>query len=409
MAGMRRLIFLILFVLLTVAAIAWLTGIESPFAGARTHSVLTKDLRETNSGAKSEAKMPVSSLLLGSNVDQGRQGMNKAQAAATAVVPSLVSVEVSKGARWQGEAMARKLLGRLAADGVTAGSGGGGFLVDSHGLILTNFSTLLGGFSWTVHAADGRDYEASLVGVDAVTDLALIRIARDDTVPVRWSGTAPNFAENMLLMGFDPKDGPRVADVMVSSGMLEEALGGDMIAVKHFLVDYSPLDRKRGWLLLNLDGGTTGIVSNNVVMAAESVMPVIEMLQNSPTLHRIYSGIDSKELTPELANLAGARVDKGLLVTRVENDSPLRDAGLQAGDVVVGFGDVAVLSKAQFHRLLSGMAIGAKVPLIVQRGEQRLTLQVVLEEHKGGVQDLVRQWLELVVKYRKNTTTGAAR
>jgi S1-C subfamily serine protease len=403
MTGMRRLIFLVLFVLLALAAVAWLTGIERPFVGARTHSVLAKDFREASSGAKSEAKMPVSSLLLGSNVDQGRQGASKAQVAATAAVPSLVAVEVSKGAQWRGEAMARKLLGR---HGVAAGSG---FFIDSHGLILTNFSTLLGGFSWTVHAANGRDYEASLVGVDAVTDLALIRIAKDDTVPVRWSGTAPNFAENLLLMGFDSKEGPRVLGVMASSGMLEEVPGEDVITVKHFLVDYSPLDHRRGWLLLNLDGGVTGIVSNSVVMAAESVMPVIELLQNSPTLHRVYSGIDSKELTPELASLAGTKVGKGLLVTKVEKDSPLCGAGLRAGDVVVGFGDAAVLSKAQFYRLLSGMVIGAKVPLVVQRGEQRLALEVVLEEHKDGVQDLVQQWLDLAVKYRKNIATGAAR
>ncbi|MDR0532620.1 MAG: S1C family serine protease [Verrucomicrobiales bacterium] len=421
---MRRLIFLILFVLFTIATIAWLTGLESPFSGARTHSVLTHDdksSRAKNSGTKNDASKPMAaSLLLGANVDYSKQSSGKTQAAASSAVPSLVFIEVKKDGEWRNEPAGKKLLGKLAAYGVNARAGGSGFFIDKQGTILTNFSILLGGYTWKVHSADGQDTDAELVGVDPATDLALIRISKAGTLPIRWSGSQPNFAEALLLLGFDAKNGPRVMDVMTSSGIQESANSDEAVSLKHFLVDYDSLDHCPGWLLSNLEGSVVGVVAHvenpvneqkrdTVVISTESVQPIIDALQNTPLLHRVYIGLDSRQLTSALANLIGVKPDKGLLVAQVNSDSPLAMAGLQSGDVIIGLGDIAINSNMQFYQQLAGMAIGAKVPLQIQRGDQRLTLHVVLQEHKSGLQQLVQQWLDLVAKKRKETADEAAR
>jgi serine protease Do len=146
---------------------------------------------------------------------------------------------------------------------------------------------------------------------------------------------------------------------------------------------------------------------DTVVISTESVQPIIDALQNTPLLHRVYTGLDSRQLTSALANLTGVKPDKGLLVAQVNSDSPLATAGLQSGDVIIGLGDIAINSNMQFYQQLAGMAIGAKVPLQIQRGDQRLTLHVVLQEHKSGLQQLVQQWLDLVAKKRKETALEA--
>ncbi|MDR1192386.1 MAG: S1C family serine protease [Verrucomicrobiales bacterium] len=402
---MPRLISLLLFILLTVAAIAWLTGIESPFAGARTHSVLAQK-GDTPPATEYKPAAPPS-LLLGSNVDAGKSTANKTPVIAAAAVPSLVSVEVSPGAEWPDEPAVRKLLTRLAAEGLTTGGRGAGFFIDRQGTILTTFSALLGGFAWTARTADGQEYEAALVGADAVADLALLRVTKPDATPVRWAAVPPGFAEHLLMLGFGAQDGPRVTSVMTGSGLLETTLPEEALTLKYYLVDGA--EQRAGWLLLTMDGAAAGIVARlalagegtaktAVVICPESLAPVIELLGNSPVPHRVYPGLVTREITPALARQLGLPPDRGLLVTKLSADSPLKLAGLQTGDVVTELGGVLVNSKAQFFQSLSVMAIGAKVPLTVQRDGRLLTLQVILREYKNIAQD----WLDLVAKHQKS-------
>ncbi|MDR1304022.1 MAG: S1C family serine protease [Verrucomicrobiales bacterium] len=420
---MRRLIFLILFVLLTVGILAWLTGIEGPFASARTHSVLTKGGKMSAGGnfsSAKEAKPAGTSLLLGSNVDSSKPGANKAQAAAMAAVPSLVAIETKPGARWGENSAAKRLVTKLAANGLTPVRSGSGFFIDRQGTILTNFGALLNGYAWTAHTTDGKDYEVTLLGADAATDLALVRIARPDTTPVRWAGAAPNFAEDLLMLGFDPKEGPRVIDAMASSGLLEVTDPVATLTLKYYLVDGTLAEQRDGWLLLNLDGAAAGVVARiehphgrmakeTTVLSPEGIGPVLELLQNSPLVHRIYPGIECQELTPELANLTASKLTQGLLVTNVRDDSPLNAAGLRADDVIISLGNTAVTAKAHFYQSLSNMAVGAKVPLGIRRGDRSMTLQVILREYHHGAQELLQDWLDLVAKHRKDQADQPAR
>jgi S1-C subfamily serine protease len=410
---MRRLVFLILFVLLTIVALVWLTGIEGPFSEARTHSVLSKSVKIVRSGSSAESGKPAgTSLLLGTNVDSTKQTMGKQQLSASALVPSLVAVSENLDFALLKDGMGKKIIGKMAEYGIQSNLSGSGFFIDKQGTILTNFSTLLGSSAWTVYTSDGEELDAELIGVDVVTDLALLRVNKANTVPVKWANTPPNFAETLLMLGFDRKDGPRVLEVMTSSGMLGNSPDEEDILWEHYLVDYDSMDKRSGWLLLNMDGGVVGMVTHigkpgsielqeTVVASSRSIAPVIDALQNEGSLHRAYLGIDSKELNSSLAKLLGIKKETGLLVEKVSADSPLAHAGLKTGDIILSFGDKIVSSKMQLYKTAADIAIGAKVPMEVQRGQEQIILQVVLLESKDGVQDLQQQWLNLVANQQK--------
>jgi serine protease Do len=387
---MWRLIFLILFVLLTITAVVWLTGVESLLTGTRTHSVL----RVTEEPLKSAA----GSRLLGTNVESIRSQANKAQAVAAALVPSMVAIKAKASAK---DAPLRKLVDKMAAYGLRPNAAGGGVFIDREGLILTNFSTLLDGHVWRVYTADGREHDAELVGLDEVADLALLRIPKASTLPVRWAGSPPNFAETLLLLGLNPQDGPRALDAMASSGVLEYLPMDTAASYRHYLLDEDLLASHPGWLLLNLDGLAVGLVAhlekdshtrNAVAITPDSLAMVIEQLKHAPLPPRHYLGVDSEELPPP---------SHGLRVTRVKEHSPLADAGLKIGDIMQLFGGAALTTRPQLCQTAEAMAIGAKVPLTVLRGQQTLTLHVILREHPTGLRHLTQQWIDQVAKERK--------
>ncbi|MDD5261338.1 MAG: PDZ domain-containing protein [Methylacidiphilales bacterium] len=405
---MRRLVFLSVFLLLAGVGFFWLTGLEDMAGNFKASSVLLSGRKHKPGTLLSEREAPKPSLnplLLGGVNDPLRLISQRYQSLVAEVLPSIVMIQAYPDQSGKDPDPNRVLLDKFAAYGIEPGFTGGGFFIDENGGILTSFQTLIGSNTWIVETADGGIYPAELEGVDASTDIALIRIPCKQTRPVRWAyDSTLNFGQPVFPVGMDLREGPRVLGALVGTGLQTEPGAQGCFYGEYYFLDRNRADVEPGWPVLSLESGVVGMVAETdhlggfystkcAVLPAEILRPVSEQLKRNPILRRAYLGVTGQELTPLLASALGIKAGQGVLVAGVLPDSPAQQAGIQAGDLITRFGDNPVSSHLELRRLASHMAIGARVPVEVMRKSAQIKLSAVLVEHPGSLNNLVEEWI----------------
>src|SRR5712675_102785 len=231
---------------------------------------------------------------------------------------------------------------------------GSGFVIRSDGLIVTNRHVVAGARSVRVLLPDARELSAKILGVDAVTDIALLKVSAGSLPALRLGSTrAVSVGDAVIAIG-----NPFGLGQSVSAGIISaraRTLEDDPY-IDFLQTDAAINHGNSGGPLLSTDGTVIGVTSAifspsggsvglGFAIPAEAVAGVVGQLEAHGRVERGYLGISGQAMTPLLAKSLGMKTSTGLLVTAVDAGGPAVGA-LWVGDVLLSIGSSPVTFKS---------------------------------------------------------------
>jgi len=277
---------------------------------------------------------------------------------------------------------------------------GSGVIVSSDGYIVTNNHVVDGATELTVSMSDKRELKARVIGKDARTDIALIKVdARDLPHVTLGNSSGVEVGDIALAMG-----NPFGLGQTVTMGIVS-ATGRGGLGIEDYedfiQTDASINPGNSGGALVNTKGELIGI--NTAILSrsggnqgvgfavpVDMVRQVMTQLKEKGVVTRARLGVYLDELTPEKASELGVRASKGAIVGKLMPDGPAARAGLRADDVIIALNGKEVDGRA-LKLAVGSMAPGTTIDLKILRGNSEQKVSVTLdrmpEELQGADQD----------------------
>ena len=253
---------------------------------------------------------------------------------------------------------------------------GSGFIVSEEGLILTNAHVVDGADEVTVKLTDKREFKAKVVGLDKLTDVAVLRINASNLPVVRLGDPSrTRVGEWVLAIG-----SPFGFENSVTAGIVSaksRSLASDSY-VPFIQTDVAVNPGNSGGPLLNLDGEVIGINSQiysrsggyqgvSFAIPINVALNVQEQLLQHGKVRHGRLGVAIQEVSQSLAESFGLKSSAGALVSSVEKGSPAAAAGLEAGDIILKLNDTEIGRSSDLPPLGSAIKPGTQVKLQVWR------------------------------------------
>jgi S1-C subfamily serine protease len=269
---------------------------------------------------------------------------------------------------------------------------GSGVIWDDEGNIVTNNHVVENATNVEVVLASGEHLPGSVVATDPLTDLAVVHVDRTDLQPAKFSDNLPRVGTLVLAIG-NPLGFESSATLGIVSGVNREIpSGGQAPALVDLLqTDAAISPGNSGGALIDMDGEVIGInvayippsqsaVSLGFAIPSPTAIDVVEQLLKGGTVEHSFLGIEPRPLTPQIASQLGLSVSEGVFVFSLTEGGPAEQAGIQPGDVIVGFGDKDIASIEDLYAALRDVAPGDTVPVKLVREGNDQTVQVTLED-----------------------------
>ena len=315
--------------------------------------------------------------------------VNSFAAAVRRAAPAVVSITASKTTpRRAGAGVAPPWQRDVAGPGGNqAQTGlGSGVLVSAEGYLLTNQHVVDGADDIEVTLSDGRSASARVVGTDADSDLALLKISLDNLPVIPFGDiTQVSVGDPVLAIGNPFNVGETVTSGIVSA-LDRNQLG--LSTIENFIqTDAAINPGNSGGALVDGEGRLVGIntaiysrsggsMGIGFAIPVDIAREVMDALIRDGQMTRGWIGVQPRDLTPEFADSFQLPVREGVLVTGVLRDGPAAQAGLKPGDVVTAIGGVKISNTAQLLRAVGALKPPAHAVLAVQRGSDAMTLSV---------------------------------
>jgi Do/DeqQ family serine protease len=270
---------------------------------------------------------------------------------------------------------------------------GSGFLIDRNGTVLTNNHVIAGAEELRVVLADGRVLDATLVGADPDTDVAVVQIRRPpaDLRPVALGDSERvRVGDYVLAIGNPLGLGQTVTMGIVSAK--NRVLDGRLIELEDFIQTDAAINQgNSGGPLFNFEGEVVGvnsaILNPAMAMNVGFAIPinlarqVATQLQKTGRASRGYLGAITLDLTPELARSLGVPFGGGAVVQEVISRSPAEQAGLRPNDVIVEIAGRRIDGRRRLGQVIAAQAPGTNVSIVYLRRGARLEGQAELTEN----------------------------
>lgn len=263
---------------------------------------------------------------------------------------------------------------------------GSGFILSAEGYILTNEHVVSGAEQVKVRLPDQRVFPGTVVGVDPQTDIAVIKIESDDTLPAAVLGDSDRLKVGQWALAIG---NPFGLDSTLTVGVIS-ATGRTDIGIEDYenfiQTDASINPGNSGGPLLNIYGEVIG-VNTAIVASGQGIgfaipinlaRQIADQLISTGEVTRGWLGVSIQPLNAELAKSFGLDRVTGALVTQVLPETPAERAGLRRGDVLLSFNGKPVRSVKELQLLVASSALGEEVPVEVLREGTRLTLPVII-------------------------------
>ncbi len=271
---------------------------------------------------------------------------------------------------------------------------GTGFIISADGYIVTNFHVVKGAdvIHVNLQGATGKNeaIEATLVGSDEETDIALLKVDVKDKLP---------------YLAFADSDKARVGEWVLAIGNpfgLEHTVTSGILSAKGRNINSGPFDNflqtdasinpgNSGGPLLNMDGQVVGI--NTAIIASgqgigfaipsSQAANVTEQLKAGKKVSRGWIGVTMQALTENAAKALGLKKAQGALISSVMEDEPAAKAGIKAGDVIIGVNGKDVEDSAALLRAIAGEKPGSKTTVTIWRDGKAKDVIVTLGERNA--------------------------
>ncbi len=263
---------------------------------------------------------------------------------------------------------------------------GSGFIISDNGYVVTNNHVIENADQIEIEFFDGRLMEASVVGTDPKTDIALLKVRAQDKLNFVSFGDSnkAKVGDWVLAIG-----NPLGQGFSVSAGIISargRALSG---SYDDFIQTDAAINRgNSGGPLFNMEGEVIGVntailspnggsIGIGFSMSSAVVEKVVEQLKTFGETRRGWLGVRIQDVTEDVAEALGIEKTDGALVTDVP-EGPAKNGGLKSGDVIIEFDDKKIKDTRELVRIVGDSSVGKKVLVKVLRDGKEVALYVKL-------------------------------
>ncbi len=266
---------------------------------------------------------------------------------------------------------------------------GSGFIINKDGYIFTNNHVVEKADKIRVRLSNGKEYDAGVVGKDAKTDIALIKIKPAEDLPVVELGDS---------------DKLRVGDWVIAIGNpfgLEQTVTAGIVSAKGRVIGAGPYDNfiqtdasinpgNSGGPLFDLNGKVVGI-NTAIVAHAQGIgfaIPVnmakiiLPELKEKGKVTRGWLGVTVQDITEDIARSLKLKEAKGALVSDVFEGDPADKAGIKAGDIIIEINGKKIKDTHELLRIVASFSVGKKIDIKVLRDGKKKVLNITIAERE---------------------------
>ena len=269
---------------------------------------------------------------------------------------------------------------------------GSGFIISADGYVVTNNHVIENGEEIKVTLANKKEYDAKLIGKDKETDLAVLKIEVDETLPfVPWGNDDKSrVGDWVIAIGhpFGLEGGASASTGIVS------ALGRNIQSGRYdnYIQSDAAINRgNSGGPLFNLDGEVIGVntailspsggsVGVGFSISSNLAQSVVSQLVESGQVERGLIGVQISPVDEAIAESIGRNNKLGALVERVVPGKPADKAGIRAGDLILEFNNQDIIEMRNLPRIVAETKVGKSVPVKIWRDGKLITKKIKVEK-----------------------------
>ncbi|MBV8104771.1 MAG: Do family serine endopeptidase [Hyphomicrobiales bacterium] len=284
---------------------------------------------------------------------------------------------------------------------------GSGFFISSDGYVVTNNHVVQNAKSVTVTTDDGKVLDAKVIGTDAKTDVALLKVDAPGDYPyVSFAKQEPRVGDWVVAIGNPYGLGGTVTAGIVSADGRDIGNG----PYDRFMQIDAPINKgNSGGPTFNMQGQVVGMntaifspsggsVGIGFDIPANTVDQVVAALEHGGVVKRGYLGVEIQAVGPDIAESLGLKKAEGAIVDKTMSGTPAADAGLKAGDVITKLNGQPVQDAGDLTRRIGSMKPGDKVELTYLRDGAEKAADLTLASQKN----------ETVAKAETDKSEGAS-
>lgn len=277
---------------------------------------------------------------------------------------------------------------------------GSGVIFNSDGYIMTNAHVVEGATQIKIILSDNRQFDGTLIGVDSVHDIAIVKIDGDDLPKAKLGSSCGLIIGEWAVAvgnpyGFLLKDSkPSVSVGVVSALNRDFAPNEDgKIYKKMIQTDAAINPGNSGGPLVNVLGEVIGInsfifsesggsIGIGFAIPIDRVKKISDELIQYGKIRDIWYGFKVQEITPVLASYMGLKSMDGVLVAYLDKNGPADEAGLKKGDIITKINQYFIKTTDDAEIAVTDVSVGDKMKLEILRGKKKMTISIDAVEYK---------------------------
>ncbi len=269
-------------------------------------------------------------------------------------------------------------------------SGGSGFLISQDGYIVTNHHVIDGADEIVVRLEDRQEFQAELIGSDEGSDIALLKIETDASLPALPFGDSEKLRRGEWVIAIGS---PFSFEQTVTAGIVsgKGRSNGAQQYVPFIQSDVAINRGNSGGPLLNMQGEVVGInswilsssggyIGLSFSIPSDVAQNTIDQLRDKGYVSRGLLGVGIEEVSREEAEAVGLDRPRGALVNRIEADGAADKAGIEVGDVIVEFDGRPITVFSDLPPLVGATTPGSKVKVRLFRWGDEKTVTATITE-----------------------------
>ncbi|MGC6499695.1 MAG: Do family serine endopeptidase [Henriciella sp.] len=273
---------------------------------------------------------------------------------------------------------------------------GSGFFISEEGYVVTNNHVIANATQIQIVLEDGRELEAELVGTDAQTDLAVLKVSEQGTYPFVQFGSSAGLRRGDWVVALGNPfglGGTATAGILSADG---RDLGNSNPYTDFLQIDAAINRGNSGGPTFDLYGRVVGVntaifsptggsVGIGFAIPSDLAQEVTSTLIEKGRVSRGWLGVTIQDVTPDMAEARGLELAEGAIVADLVANSPAKKSGIRRGDIIIEVNGEKVTDATSTTRIVGRLAAGSQNRFVVLRDGDRKTISVTVGERPEDV------------------------